>query len=96
MRNIINLSDYKLSDTVEFALSHGLNFCLPPPGVNREELAEFEVLYAQLVYHKSQSVEQTAALRVRLNNLDHAYFSSPIEIGDFLITKGCFQAIRSL
>jgi len=29
-RNILNLSDYQLSETEEFALSHGLNFCLPP------------------------------------------------------------------
>ena len=55
-KNIVNLSDYKLFDTEELVPSHGLNFCLPPSGVNKEEmLAEFEVLYAQLVHHKSQS-----------------------------------------
>ena len=30
---IINLSNYKLSPTEEFVLSHGLNFCLPPHSV---------------------------------------------------------------
>ena len=82
-KNIVNLSDYKLSNTEEFVLSHKLNFCLPLSSVNREEvLAEFELLYAQLVHHKSQSVEQTATLRARLDDLAHAYYRSPIEIGD--------------
>ena len=45
--SIENLSDYKLSDTERFVLSHGLSFYLPPTSVKREEvLAEFEVLYA--------------------------------------------------
>ena len=45
-KNIVNLSDYKLLNTKEFVLSHGLNFCLLPSSVNREEvLAEFEVLH---------------------------------------------------
>ena len=51
-KNINNLSDHKLSDIEEFVLLHELSFCLPLPSVNREEvLAEFEVLYAQLVHH---------------------------------------------
>jgi len=29
-RNILNLSDYQLSETEEFVLSHGLHFCLSP------------------------------------------------------------------
>ena len=29
-KNIIFLSNYKLSPTEEFVLSHGLNFCAPP------------------------------------------------------------------
>ena len=50
--NIINLSDYKLSDTEQFVLSHGLSFCLPPTSIKREEVfADFEVLYAQLDHH---------------------------------------------
>ena len=46
--HLINLSDYQLSDTEEFVLLHGLNFCLPPTSVQREEVfAEFEVLFGQ-------------------------------------------------
>ena len=71
--------------------------CLPSSSVNMEEvLAEFEVLYAQFVHHKSQPVEQTAALRVRLGDPAHAYCGSPIDIGDFLMTKEAFQAVKSL
>ena len=89
-KNIVKLSDYKLFYTEEFVLLHGLT----PTLTNREEvLAEFEELYAQLVHHKAQSVEQTAALRARLSNLAHAYCGSPIDIGDFLILKECFQVI---
>ena len=51
--NIVNLFHYKVSDTEQFVLSHGLSFCLPPTSVKREEvLADFEVLYVQLVHHK--------------------------------------------
>ena len=49
VKHILNLSDYSLSDTERFALSNGLDFCLPPKSMNREEVfAEFEILYAQL------------------------------------------------
>ena len=51
-RNILNLTDYSISDTEKFVLSNGLDFCLPPKSVNREEVfAEFEILYAQLARH---------------------------------------------
>ena len=91
------MSDYKLSDTEGFVLSHGLSFCLLPTSVKREEiLADFEVLYAQLVHHKPQSEEQLAALKARLSDLAHAYCGSPIDLSDFLLTKECFQAIKSL
>jgi len=47
--NVTNLSDYKLSDTEQFVLFHGLSFCLPPTSIKREEVfADFEVLYVQL------------------------------------------------
>ena len=95
--NIINLSDYKLSDTEWFVLSHRLSFCLLPSSVKCEEiLADFEVLYTQLVHHKPQSEEQLAALKARLSDLAHAYCGSPIDLGDFLMKKECFQAIKSL
>ena len=95
--SIENLSDYKLSDTERFVLSHGLSFCLPPTSVKREEvLAEFEVLYAQLLHHKPRSDEHLSALKARLSDVAHAYCGSPIDWGDFLMTKECFQAIKAL
>ena len=91
------MSDYKLSDTERFVLSHGLSFCLLPTSVKREEiLADIEVLYARLVPHKPRSEEQLAVLKARLSDLAHAYCGSPIDLGDFLMTKECFQAIKSL
>ena len=33
--NIVNLSDYKLSDTERFVFSDGLSFCLPPTSVKQ-------------------------------------------------------------
>ena len=87
----------ELKNTERFVLSHGLYFCLPPTSVKREEiLADFEVLYAQLVHHKPSSEEQLAALKARLSDLAHAYCGSPIDLGDFFMTKECFQAIKSL
>ena len=95
--NIVNLSDYKLSDTEQFVLSYGLSFCLQPTSVKRKEvLADFKVLYAQLVHHKPRSEEQLTALEARLCDLAYAYCGNPIELGDFLMTKECFQAIKSL
>ncbi len=48
-KHILNLSDYSLSDTEEFVLEHGLEFCIPPRDINREEtFAEFEILIAKL------------------------------------------------
>ena len=94
---IINLSNYKLSPKEEFVLSHGLNFCLPPHSVQREEIfAEFEVLIGQLLHHVPHSSEQFSALKARLSDLAHAYCDNPIDMSDFLILKKCIQATRSL
>ena len=94
---IINLSNYKLSPTEEFVLSHGLNFYLPPHSVQREEIfAEFEVLIGQLLHHVPHSSEQFSALKARLSDFAHAYCGNPINIGDFPILKECIQATRSL
>ena len=44
-RHILNLSNYNLSDTKSFFLSHVLNFRLPPRYLCKEEIfAEFESL----------------------------------------------------
>ena len=70
---IMNLSNYKLSPTEEFVFSHGLNFCLPPHSVQREEIfAEFEVLIGQLLHHIPHFPEQFSALKARLSDLVHA------------------------
>ena len=84
------LIDYKLSDIEQFVLSHGLSFCLLLSSIKYEEvLADFEVLYAQPVHHKPLSIEQLAALKARCRDLAHAYCRSPIDFGDFLMTKEC-------
>ena len=57
---------------------------------------QLEVLYAQLVHHKPRSEEQLAVLKARLSDLAHAFCGSPIDLGDFLMTKECFQATKSL
>ena len=70
---IINLSNYKLSSTEEFILSHGQNFCLPPHSVQQVEIfAEIEVLIGQLLHHVTHSSEQFSALKARLNDLARA------------------------
>ena len=58
-KHIQNLSDYVLSDTEEFVLGHGLNFCLPPTNVCKEHLfAELESLWPQLQHHKACFVDK--------------------------------------
>ena len=85
---IINLSNYKLSLTEEFVLSHRLNFCLPPHSVQQEEIfAEFGVLIGQLLHHVPHSSEQFSVMKARLSDLAHAYCSNPIDIGDFFYFK---------
>jgi len=80
LQTVTNLSDYKLSDTEEFVLSHSLSFCLPPTSIKREKVfADFEVLYAQLDHHKPRSKEQLAGLKARLSDLAHAYCGSHID-----------------
>ena len=94
---IINLSNYKLSPTEEFFLSHGLNFCLPPDSFQREEIfAKFEMLISQLLHHVPYFSEQFSALKARLSDFANAYCGNPICIGDFLIVKECIKATRSL
>ena len=96
-KNITNLSDYKLSPTEEFVLSHGLNFCLPPTNPKREGIfAEFEVLLAQLQHHRPQTPEKHSALKAKLSDLAHAYCGTFVDAGDFLMHRECLSAIKSL
>ena len=78
-------------------MAHGLEFCLPPSKINREEVfAEFEVLIGQLLHHTPKSKESVSALTAKLNNLAHSYCDSPIDWTDFSTHRECFQAIKSL
>ena len=96
-RHVLNLSDYVLSDTESFVLSHGLNFGLSPRHLCKEEIfAEFESLWAQLLHHSASSVEQCTALKARLADLAHLYCDSTIDSRDFTMRKECFGAINSL
>ena len=96
-RHILNLSDYDLSDTKSFVLSHGLNFGLPPRYWCKEEIfAEFESLWAQLLRHSASSVEQRTALKARLADLAYLNCDNTIDSRDFTMHKKCFRAINSL
>ena len=96
-RYVLNLSDYVLSDTESFVLSHGLNFGLPPRHLRKEEIfAEFESLWAQLLYHSASSVEQRTGLKAQLADLAHLYCDSTIDSRDFPMHKECFRAINLL
>ena len=94
--SIVNLSKYDLSDTEKFVLAHGLEFCLPPSKINREEdFAAFEVLIGQLLQHTPKSKESVSALTAKLNNLAHSYCDSPSDWTDISMHRECFQAIKS-
>ena len=96
-KHILNLSDYTLSDAEKFVLSNGLDFCLPPKNVNREEVfAEFEILYAQLARQQPISSNELNSLKARLSDLAHAYCGTPVDLGDFNMHKEHFHAIKSL
>jgi len=72
--NICNLSSYKLSDTEKFVLAHGLEFCLPPSSIKREQVfAEFEVLLGQLFHHTSKSKNNVSTLKAELSDLAHSF-----------------------
>ena len=91
------MSSHKLSNTENFVLFHGLEFCLPPYNVKREQIfAEFEVLMDQLLHHSSKSKKDLSALKARLNDLAHSFCGSPIDLTDFTMHRECFAAIRSL
>ena len=96
-RHILNVSNYVLSDTKDFVLSHGLNFELPPRYLCKGEIfAEFESLWEQLLHHSASSVEQRTALKARLADLAHLYCDNTIDSRDFTMHKECFRAINSL
>jgi len=72
--NICNLSSYKLSDAEKFVLSHGLDFCLPPSSIKREQVfAKFEILLGQLFHHMSKSKDNVSALKAKLSDLAHSF-----------------------
>ena len=96
-RHVLNFSDYVLSDTESFVLSHGLNFGLPPRYLCKEEIfAEFESVWVQLLHHNASSVQQRTASKARLADLAHLYFESTIDSRDFTMHKECFRAISRL
>ena len=81
----------------KFVLSNGLDVCLPPKSVDREEVfAEFEILYAQLARYKPISSNELNALKAKLSDLAHAYCGTPVDLGDFSMYKEHFQATKSL
>ena len=91
------MSNYKLSDTEQFVLAHGLDFRLPPTNLKREHIfAEFEVLLSQPFHHTGKSKEELQALKARLSDLAHAYCGTAVDLTDFLMHRERFEAIKSL
>ena len=79
LKRFSNLSDHSLSETETFVLGNGLEFCIPPQRINREELfAELEILHAQLARHDISDALEFNKLRARLSDLAHACSGSPI------------------
>ena len=97
-RHVLNLSDYVLSDTESFVLSHGLNFVVATQvSVQRNKSSpNLSQLWAQLLHHSASSVEQRTALKARLADLAHLYSDSTIDSRDFTMHKECFRAINRL
>ena len=95
--NIINLSDYNLSETERYVLDHGLGFCLPPSNIKREEVfAEFEILLSQLLHHKPKTSDELILLKAKLNEVAHSFCGLPIDTSKFSMDNSCLQAIKSL
>ena len=87
----------KCQQDEKFVLAHGLEFCLPPSKISREDVfAEFEVLVRQLLHHTPKSKGSVSALTAKLNNLAHSYCDSPNNWTDFSMHRECFQAMKSL
>ena len=75
----------------------GLEFCLPPTNIKREEVfAEFEILFAQLLHHKPKSIDELSLLKAKLNELAHSFCGSPIDVTKFSFDSDCLQAIKKL
>ena len=78
-------------------MSNGLDFCLPPINVNREEVfAEIEAIYAQLARQQPISSNELNSLKAKFSDLVHAYCGTPVDLGDFNMNKEHFHAIKSL
>ena len=96
-KHIFNLSDYTLSDTEKLVLSRGLEFCVPPSKINREDiLSQFETLFAQTKRHIPISNEEHDLAKARMVELAHSYSHSPIESGSFILKAPHFQTAKSL
>ena len=91
------ISTFYNSEIEKFVLAYGLEFCLPPTNIKREEVfAEFEILFAQLLHHKPKSIDELSLLKAKLNELAHSFCGSPIDVTKFPFDSDCLQAIKSL
>ena len=95
-KTICNLSSYNLSETEKFVLAYGLEFCLPPTNIKREEVfAEFEILFAQLLHPKPKSIDELSLLKAKLNKLAHSFCGSLIYVTKFPFDSDSLQTIES-
>ena len=96
--SLINLSDYKLTNEESFALKLGLNFCVPPSSICREQIAaEVEMLYEQASTRLVPvSDTKLKALKAKLHDFTYAYSGSTIDRHDVPLLKDHHKAVRSL
>ena len=92
--NIINLSDYNLSETERYVLAHSLEFYLPPSNIKREVFAEFEILLSQLLHHKPKTSDKLILLKAKLNEVAHSFCGSRLTLLNFLWIIAVFKQLN--
>ena len=95
---VVNLSNYKPNEDESFALKLGLNFCVAPHTIIREQIAaEIEILYAQ-VTRKLEPVSEIKPkeLKAKLHDITYAYSGSTVDKQDLPLLKSYHTAARSL
>ena len=95
---VINLSKFKPSNDEAFALKLGLNFCVPPRRISREQVAaEIEMLYAQATSKLQPTSEvKLKELKAKLHDITYAYSGSTIDKQDLPLLKNYHAAARAL
>lgn len=96
VKHIFYYSSFHLSKNESAVLSRGLEFCIPPIKIDKEEtLAAFEVLFSQLVHHVPCSSDHVITVKSRLKDLAYRYCNSSVDSFDFVWSKTQFKIVKS-